>query len=222
MAREQQQQTEGKDVRSEGAGGEGGAGMQRAESEKSNLPAGRAGGGGALARAGYSSPFTMMSRLMDEMDRAFSSFGVGVPSLFRPFAEPFRGLETAVWSPEIETFERDGRLVVRADLPGLRQEDVKVEVCGDELVIAGERTEDKEETKGGRRYSERRYGSFERRFTLPEGCDPESVDASFDNGVLEVSFAAPEQPKPKSRKVEIKSGTGQAQKKGEGGGEPVH
>lgn len=217
MAREQQQQ-QGQSQEVEAQGG-GGAGIQRAEAQKGQLAAERPSRG--MRRAEVSSPFSMMSRLMEDMDRLVSGFGFGIPSVLKPFEEEIGGaLTKAAWSPTIETFERDGCLVVRADLPGLKPEDVKIEVSGDELVISGERTENKEETRGGRRYSERSYGSFERRFTLPEGCDPEKVEASFENGVLEVSLAAPEREKPRTRKVQIKGAAPQAQGKGEA--EPVH
>jgi len=220
MAQEQQQQQqqgEAQQVKGQGGGG----GIQRAEGQKGQLATERPSRG--MRRGEISSPFSMMSRFMEDMDRLLSGFGLGgFPTLFRPFEEETIGaLAPAAWSPAIETFERDGRLVVRADLPGLKPEDVKVEVTGDELVISGERTENKEETRGGRRYSERRYGSFERRFTLPEGCDPENVEASFENGVLEVSLAAPQREKPRTRKVQIKGGAPKAQQE-KGGTEPVH
>lgn len=225
MAQQQQRQRgESQEVGGQGTSatsGTTGGGIQRTQAEKGTVPAERKGRGGALSRAEYESPFSMMGRLMDEMDRFFSGVAGEFPSSIRPFGgEVGRGISAAGWSPEIETFQRNNQLVVRADLPGLRAEDVKVEVSGDELVISGERTEDKQETIGGQKYTERHYGSFERRFTLPEGCDPSNIDASFDNGVLEVCLAMPQREEPKTRKVQIKSGRTPSQ--GQGGSEPVH
>ena len=170
---------------------------------------------GGLATSEWASPFVTMRRLMNDMDRFLSGFGFGPSSLLAPTAP----LEMAreVWMPAIETFERGGKLVLRTDLPGLHREDVNVEIVGNELVVSGERKQETERTTGGRLYSERRYGSFERRLTLPEGINPEGIEASFDNGVLEISLAIPGR---ETRKIEIKSG---AAKMGEGsqGGE-VH
>jgi HSP20 family protein len=154
----------------------------------------------ALAPPEWSSPFGAMRRLMEDMDRLFSGFGM--PSLFGPTVRPLEVTGPGFWVPAIESFERNGKLVLHTDLPGLRREDIHVEVVGNELVVSGERKEEERETRGGRHYSERRYGAFERRITLPAGLAPESIDASFDNGVLEISLPIPGR---ESRRIEIKS-----------------
>jgi HSP20 family protein len=190
----------------------------------------------ALGRTGRhaialsTSPFSMVRRFMDEMDRVFSDFfsdvGFRSPSILAPLTPltltPFPSLsqlETAVWSPVIETFEPDGRLVFRAELPGLDKNDVNVEIDGDQLVISGERTESEEQRRGGRVYSERCYGAFERRITLPEGCDVEDVEASYENGVLEVSIPKPEEARPQRKRIQIK---GKEEPTKEGETQPVH
>lgn len=170
----------------------------------------------ALATSEWSNPFTAMRKLMDDVNRFFSGFGFGMPSIFGP-TSPFEMVPRGLWVPAIETFERDGKLVLCTDLPGLRREDVQVEVLGDELVISGERKQEEEETRGGRQYSERRYGSFERRITLPVGIEASNIEASFENGVLEVSLTVP--PGRESRKIEVKSGT-QTREEEESGGRP--
>lgn len=143
-------------------------------------------------RSSMLDPFTMLKRLMSDF---------GMPSLFGSSLDIGGG---DFWAPAIETFERGGNVVLRAELPGLKPEDVRVEVVGDELVVSGERKEEKTEGKGSRRYSERRYGSFERRLTLPPGVDENKIEAKFDSGVLEVSVAVPE--KRTSHKIDVKAG----------------
>lgn len=188
--------------------------MQHAEPQPTGLE--RATRATAVSRPEWTSPFSAMRRFMDEIDELFSSFGFGAPTMLAP-----RALERVggVWSPTIETLTRDERLVFRVDLPGLRREDVKVEIADDELVISGERTQSEREAKGGTLYSERRYGAFERRLTLPEGCDLGTVEAVFDNGVLEVSLAGPKRATPSSRKIEIKHGAVGSE---QGGPESIH
>ena len=85
----------------------------------------------------------------------------------------------------MEVFERDGQLVVRADLPGLSKNDVSIDLADDVLTISGERHEEHEATRHGVRVSERHYGRFSRRVPLPEGVDAGKARATFQNGVLE-------------------------------------
>ena len=99
----------------------------------------------------------------------------------------------AGWSPAIEVTERDGKYNVRAELPGLSPDDVKVEVVNDSLVIQGERKVEREEKDGGVQRTERQYGLFYRSIPLPEGADLEHANAKFQNGMLEVTIPVPQQ-----------------------------
>ena len=94
-------------------------------------------------------------------------------------------------APAIETFVRDDKLVVRADLPGIDPAAVEIAVEGNLLTIKGERKWTAEGSEPERSYSEVAYGSFERVLTLPQGVDPQSVEASYKDGVLEVTMKAP-------------------------------
>src|SRR5262245_44784974 len=107
------------------------------------------------------SPFGMMRRFVDEMDRMFE--GVGFPSMERSWTTAER------FSPEIDIFERDGKLVLRADLPGLTKDDVKVDITEDAVILEGERKFEHEERDEGLYRSERSYGHFRRQIPLPEG-----------------------------------------------------
>ena len=115
------------------------------------------------------------------------------------------GVATRRWVPAMDLVEDDEHLVLRADLPGLTEEDVNVEVKDGVLTVSGERrAEEKTEEKGYHRV-ERSYGSFSRSLSIPEGIDPEQVSADFDNGVLEVRIPKPEERKP--HRVQIGKGT---------------
>jgi len=125
----------------------------------------------------------------------------------------------AVWLPPVEMEERDGKLVITADLPGLRQEDVRVEVTDEGLVLEGERKREHEESKGGVYRSERIYGYFRRVIPLPEDAQVEQAQARFENGVLEVTVPRPEQ-SARRRQIPIGAGAGNETSRSEstGGG----
>lgn len=146
-------------------------------------------------------PFTLMRRFGEEMDRMFGDFGFGrdwlAPVLDR--AKLPRGL----WSPQVEMFERDNQLMLRADLPGLTKDDVDVEFSADGITIEGERKNEHEEEGEGYFRSERSYGKFFRRVPVPEGVDIEKAKATFDNGVLEITMPAPKREERKPRRLEI-------------------
>jgi HSP20 family protein len=124
-------------------------------------------------------PFGLMRRLSEEMDRAFGRWGDWEEG-------------TSVWMPAIEVTEREGNLVVRADLPGIKKEDVKIEMTPEALIIRGERKQEHEEKKEGYYRSERTYGQFNRSIPLPEGADLDKAKAEFKDGVLEVAVPVPE------------------------------
>src|SRR5207302_2927977 len=98
------------------------------------------------------------------------------------------GAQGAMWAPAIEVQQREGKFIVRAELPGLNPNDVNIEVTEDALVISGERKEEHDEEKGGVHLTERRYGHFLRSVPLPEGAQPEQARAKFDNGILEIDL----------------------------------
>jgi HSP20 family protein len=162
--------------------------------------------------AGADNPFAMMRRMQEDLDSVFRAFGI--PRLGAALAAP-RELEellartpalsqTAQWSPQIEVFERDGNLVVYADLPGVKRDDLEVNVDNDVLTIRGQRRQENREAEGGYRRTERSYGSFFRQIPLPDGIDPTEIEAAFNGGVLEVTVPAPRTQQPTRRRVEIR------------------
>ena len=136
-------------------------------------------------------------------------------SFWEPFALatrsawPFQGGREAtqnLWSPQIETFQRGSEFVVRADLPGLNKDDVKIDITDDTLTIEGERREEHEENREGYYSSERSYGSFYRAVPLPDGAITDSAKANFNNGVLEIVVQAPPREVSRGRRLEIGEG----------------
>jgi len=159
----------------------------------------------------HRTPFTLMRRFAEEMDRFFEDFGLEagwfMPRLLtrgRRLLGREAEFTPAEWMPRIEVFEREGQFVVRADLPGMTREDVRVEVTPDYITLEGERKEEKkEEEREGYYYGECRYGAFYRTIPLPEGVDTTKATAEFRKGVLEVVMPKLTPPKAKVRRLEI-------------------
>jgi HSP20 family protein len=197
------------------------------------------------AAMGSSSPFAMMRRMMDDMDRLFSDFGFTHPGMLAssllnpehwsqsqspsraisggsaggslaPSARRPQGIQRtgqqglsplaqgSLWAPQVEVFERGNSLVIRADLPGLTREDVDVEVDDDTLIIRGERHSDVEDEQEGFYRSERSYGSFYRAIPLPDNVDATACNATFRDGVLEVTLPKPPQQQSRARRIDVK------------------
>lgn len=151
-------------------------------------------------------PGSLVRKFMTEVDRLAEDLGVG-RGLFSSLERGLPNRAWGAWSPQVEMFERDGELVLRADLPGLSKDDVKVELGDNAVTIEGERREEREEKREGFYSSERSYGKFYRRLPLPQGVDTEDATASFRDGVLEVTMPAPKAEARTARKLEISSET---------------
>jgi HSP20 family protein len=157
-----------------------------------------------------------MDRIADEMDRWFDRMtrtaGLARPGIFS------RGLfgslaREGMWFPRIEAFQEGDRFVVRADLPGVKKEDLEVNLTDDAITIRGERREEHQEEREGYFRSEREYGQFYRTIPLPEGVIPESAQATFRDGVLEITMQAAPAEANKGRKLEIKEASEKADEK---------
>ena len=110
------------------------------------------------------------------------------------------------WVPAMDLVEADDHFLLRADLPGLKEEDVNIEVRDNALTVSGERKAEHEQREKGWYRLERQFGQFSRSISLPEGVDPDGIEAAFTHGVLEVKIPKPEQRKP--RRITIKSANG--------------
>lgn len=116
------------------------------------------------------------------------------------------------WMPAVDVFERDDKFVVKAELPGMKEEDVDVSVIGDTLTIKGEKKTETEVKEEDYYRSERSYGSFYRSIPLPSTVDANKIEASFEDGVLEVTLPKSAEVKPKKIAVSAKKKTGKAAK----------
>lgn len=142
--------------------------------------------------------------VMRSMIRDFNRMFEGWPYVPAISSSGMGALGTS-W-PRIELFERDQSLVVRAELPGLEREDVRVRVQEDSLIIEGERRSDQESRREGYYESEWSYGRFSRRVPLPAAADPDQVRAQFRNGILEVTVGLP---RPTMREIPIQTEAGE-------------
>lgn len=124
--------------------------------------------------------------------------------LNRFFNSAFEQAASRRWTPAMDLVEEADHYVLRADLPGMKLDDVSIEVNGDVLTLSGERARDPREGQGGFFHLERPTGSFSRTLTLPKGVDVDAIAATFADGVLEVRVPKPEQVKP--RRIEISTG----------------
>jgi HSP20 family protein len=142
-------------------------------------------------------PLREFSTLQNEMNRLFNT-------VFDAPTAGNGGSTLRRWMPPMDLVETDDHFVLRADLPGLAEDDVKIEFEDGTLTVSGERKAEHESKNEGYYRVERAFGSFSRSLTLPQGIDAEAVAASFDRGVLEVRIPKPEEKKP--RRIEIGTG----------------
>jgi HSP20 family protein len=142
-------------------------------------------------------PVAELNTIQNEMNRLFSTFFDQPPT-------SRGGGGSRRWIPAMDLVETADHYVLRADLPGLSDEDVNVQLEDSVLTISGERKSDHHQQREGYHRVERAFGEFSRSLTLPDGVDPDSVQAHFDRGVLEITIPKPAQKKP--RQVQISLG----------------
>ncbi len=157
----------------------------------------------APAFVGGYGPFSFVRRMTEDMDRLLEHFALGRALGAAP-ADRDLWRSNQEWMPQVETFRRGDKLVVRADLPGMKKEDVTAEVDDGVLTISGERCDEREDKGTDFFRSERSYGQFCRSIPLPEGVTGDQVEATFKDGVLEVTVPAPTQPERKGKSIPIR------------------
>jgi len=156
---------------------------------------------GALAPFNWGGPWTQVSRLRNEINRLFED-----PfSLLAPSTSFFEG-----WTPAVDVFEDKDKYVVKAELPGMKKEDIEVSLDGNTLTISGERKHEEEKKEGETYRSERFFGRFQRSVTLPAAVQANKIEASYKDGMLTVTLPKSEEAKPKQ--IQIKAEPGSTQK----------
>jgi HSP20 family protein len=151
----------------------------------------------------FANPFNFMRRFSEGMEQLFGDFGTG--GLMQ------RGFDQmSQWTPQIEMFEREGQLHIRADLPGMNKDDVQIELQDDAVVLRGERREERREEREGMYRTEVSYGSFYREVPLPNNVDANEANATFRDGVLEITMPVM-QGQGRGRRLEIQESEGEQQ-----------
>lgn len=141
-------------------------------------------------------PFGEALRMQRDMDRIFARLG-----------QAERSGDGIAWMPKIDVKRTGDDVIVRAELPGIKPEDVEIELTDNVLTIKGERASEEQAEDEGWIIRETSYGSFERSLAIPEGVDPSAITAGFSDGILEVHVPkALEAARPKTTKIEIGAG----------------
>lgn len=153
-----------------------------------------------------------LASLRDEMERLFDDFSwrwPGGPMDGRGLVAPLSGSGAGFLpAPAVDMVDLEKEVQVRAELPGMAEKDIDIEISGNMLTIRGEKKEEAEKgEKGGKYYmSERRYGSFERTLRIPEGADRDKAEARFAQGVLTVTFPKTKEARQKAKKIKVTAG----------------
>lgn len=158
----------------------------------------------AAAPAQATAPWHPFEDLRREVDRLFEDFGHG--SWFRPLRSIEPMFQRAVWgTPAVDIVENDAGFEIAAELPGMDASNVELTLRNGNLVLKGEKQEEKEEKSKDYYLKERQFGSFERTFAVPDGVDASKIAAEFKNGVLTVTLPKTAEAQKPVQKVEIKA-----------------
>ncbi len=146
----------------------------------------------------HNNHWTPLAEFRREMDTLFDDF-------FTPIAKSSRDVDN-VWTPACEVAEEAGHYMLSLEMPGIAKDDIKIEVADNTVTVSGERHTESKKTGQGAWYGERRYGKFQRSFTLPAGIDADKIEADYQNGVLQLMVPKAESAQP--RQIKIGNSTG--------------
>ena len=146
-------------------------------------------------------PYREVVSLQNRLNSLFQDYGRGQ-------GQGDDTLSAASFAPPVDIYEDDQKLVLKLEVPGVKQDDIDIQVEGRTLTVRGERKFDKEEKQENFHRVEHRYGTFARSFTLPNSVDAENVKATYDAGVLQLEFPKKAEAKPRQIKIGVGSETG--------------
>jgi HSP20 family protein len=151
-------------------------------------------------------PFESLRREIDRLFDEFHPFGWRLPATRSAFGFDLPKLADA-WTvaPPIDLVEKEKEYEITAELPGIDEKNVEIKLANNALTIKGEKKEEKEEKQNDYYLSERRYGSFQRSFALPDGIDSDKIEANFVKGVLTVRLPKTAEARQAEKKIEVKA-----------------
>ncbi|MBW2249802.1 MAG: Hsp20/alpha crystallin family protein [Deltaproteobacteria bacterium] len=141
-------------------------------------------------------PFRNVAALQDRINRIFDES-------FSRTANVDDDISMSAWKPTVDIYETDEAIILKAELPGIKKEDVSVEIKDNVITLRGERVEDKEIKEGSYFRKERCFGTFSRAFNLQHRVQPDKIKAKFKDGILEIEIPKPEEEKPKQITVNV-------------------
>ena len=141
-------------------------------------------------------PFRNVAALQDRINRIFDES-------FSRTADVNDDISMSAWKPSVDIYETDEAIILKAELPGIKKEDVSVEIKDNVLTLRGERVEDKKIKEGSYFRKERCFGTFSRAFNLQHRVQPDKIKAKFKDGILEIEIPKPEEEKPKQITVNV-------------------
>jgi len=155
----------------------------------------------------WTTPFESLRREIDRLFDDFHAFDFRLPSTRSLFGRELPSLRSADWpvAPAMDLVEKDKEYEITAELPGIDEKNVEIKLSNHTLTIKGEKKEEKEEKDKDYYLSERRYGSFQRSFQVPEGVDADKIDASFTKGVLTVKLPKTAEAQKAEKKITVKA-----------------
>ena len=141
-------------------------------------------------------PFRNVAALQDRINRIFDES-------FSRTADVDDDISMSAWKPSVDIYETDEAIILKAELPGIKKEDVSVEIKDNVLTLKGERIEDKEIKEGSYFRKERCFGTFSREFNLQHRVQPDKIKARFKDGILKIEVPKPDEEKPKQITVKV-------------------